>query len=387
MGLRADGGRPEMENAMTRGKAAAWLICFVLLLAGPGAVYFFARPLLNAENTENRQLAEMPSLSFAGGKELADSLKAFPSLFNSFYNDHVPFRSQLIELNSILNVELLGDSASDSVVLGKDNWLFYTDEESIEDYKGTNLYTEEELALIRDNCLASKAYLESRGIEFVVLIPSNKEDIYSDYLPDYIEKRGELTRAQQVTDCLREAGIRVVYPRQELLEYSGQYDLYWHYDTHWNSLGAYIGAKALLAELGVQTPEVEELSIVQDDFSGYDLAGMMNPRSYYEKTRPADVNYTVSGYPTNNMTVLQAIDATELIYQSDAPDPRRLFMVRDSFAGGMAPVLASSFSYTYMPHWNGCFEESMIDEQQPDIFVYEVVERRLDILLTFRLSD
>ena len=134
-------------------------------------------------------------------------------------------------------------------------------------------------------------------------------------------------------------------------------------------------------------PEVEELSIVQDDFSGYDLAGMMNLRSYYEKNRPADVNYTVSGYPTNNMTVLQAIDATELIYQSDAPDPRRLFMVRDSFAGGMAPVLASSFSYTYMPHWNGCFEQSMIDEQQPDIFVYEVVERRLDILLTFRLSD
>ena len=76
-----------MENAMTRGKAAAWLICVPLLLAGPGAVYFFARPLLNAENTENRQLAEMPSLSFAGGKELADSLKAFPSLFNSFYNE------------------------------------------------------------------------------------------------------------------------------------------------------------------------------------------------------------------------------------------------------------------------------------------------------------
>ena len=96
-------------------------------------------------------------------------------------------------------------------MLGKDNWLFYTDEESIEDYKGTNLYTQEELNLIRDNCLASREYLEKRGIEFVVLIPSNKEDIYSDNLPDYITKRGELTRAQQVVDCLRDAGIRVVY--------------------------------------------------------------------------------------------------------------------------------------------------------------------------------
>lgn len=372
---------------MTKGKAAAWLICFALMLLGPGVVYFFARPYLNTENTENRQLAEMPSLSFDSLRGLSDSLQVFPALFNSFYNDHVPFRSQLIELNSVLSVELFGDSASDSVVLGKDNWLFYTDEESIEDYKGTNLYTQEELNLIRDNCLASREYLEKRGIEFVVLIPSNKEDIYSDNLPDYITKRGELTRAQQVVDCLRDAGIRVVYPREELLEYSDEYDLYWHYDTHWNSLGAYIGAKALLEELGIQVPEVEELTITQDDFSGYDLAGMMNLRSYYEKNRPADVDYTVSGYPTNNMTVLQAIDATELIYQSDAPDERRLFMVRDSFAGGMAPVLASNFSYTYMPHWNGCFEQSMIDEQQPDIFVYEVVERRLDILLTFRLPE
>ena len=211
-----------METIMTKRKAAAWLICFALLLLGPGAAYAFARPFLNTENTENRQLAEMPSLSFAGGKELADSLKAFPAQFNSFFNDHVPFRNQLIWLNSVLNVEVLGDSASDSVILGKDNWLFYADEGSIEDYKGTNLYTEEELALIRDNCLASRDYLESRGIEFVILIPSNKEDIYSDHLPDHIKKRGELTRAQQVTDCLREVGIRVVYPRGELLEYSGQ---------------------------------------------------------------------------------------------------------------------------------------------------------------------
>ena len=372
---------------MTKGKAAAWLAGFALLLLGPGAAYAFARPLLNTENTENRQLAEMPSLSFEGAKEFTDSLKAFPGQFNSFFNDHVPFRSQLIRLNSLLSVEILGDPASDSVVLGKEGWLFYADEDRIEDYKGSNLYTEEELAQIRDNCLASKDYLEKRGIEFVVLIPSNKEDIYSRYLPDYITKKGELTRARQVVDCLREAGIRVVYPRQELLDYSGEYDLYWHYDTHWNNLGAYIGAKALLEELGVQVPPVEELTIEPDDFSGYDLAGMMNLKSYYEENLPADVNYLLSGYPVNNMTAIQVNDATELIYQSDAPDKRRFFMVRDSFAGSMAPVLASSFAYTYMPHWNGCFEQSMIDAQQPDIFVYEVVERRLDILLSFRLSE
>lgn len=236
--------------------------------------------------------------------------------------------------------------------------------------------------------LSTKAYLDARGIEFVLMIPSNKEEIYSDNLPDYIRKRGEQTRAEQVISYLREeTGIRIVYPKEDLLAYKDQYDLYWHYDTHWNYLGAYIGAKSLLRELGIQIPQVEELTITPNDFSGYDLANMMNLRDYYKNNKPAEVSYDVSGYPTNNMTVIQAIDATELIYQSDSPDRRRLFLVRDSFAGGMAPVLASNFAYTYMPHWNGCFEQSMIDEQQPDIFVYEVVERRLDALLSFRLSE
>ena len=90
------------------------------------------------------------------------------------------------------------DSSSSSVVLGKNNWLFFTDEGSIEDYKGTNLYTRDQLELIKDNILSTKAYLEARGIEFILMIPSNKEEIYSDNLPDYIRKRGEQTRAEQV---------------------------------------------------------------------------------------------------------------------------------------------------------------------------------------------
>lgn len=373
---------------MSKAKAAAWLICFALMVLGPSVVYQAAKPFLNTENTENRQPAEMPVLNTESFSALRESLMAFPAAFNNYFNDHAAFRSQLIEANSVLSMELFGEASSPSVVLGKDDWLFFTNEESIEDYKGTNLYTQEELEQIRDNIISTRDYLEKRGIEFVLMIPSNKEDIYSNKLPDYIVKRGETTRAQQLVDYLRsETGIRICYPRQALLACRDDYDLYWHYDTHWNSLGGYVGARALLRELGVEVPAVEELTLTPNSFSGYDLAGMMNLKSYYVKNKPADVNYDISGYNTNNVQVIKADDATQLIYQSDAPDKRRLFLVRDSFAGGMAPVLASSFAYVYMPHWNGCFEPAQIEEQQPDIFVYEVVERRLDILLTFRLSD
>mgnify|MGYP002552260740 FL=1 len=219
---------------MTKKKAAAWIIVFALLVIGPGIIYHFAEPYINMENTENRQLAEKPALT-------RDNLHNYASQYNSYYNDHLAFRSQMIEANSILNMKLFGDSSSASVVLGKKDWLFFTDEGSIEDYKGTNLYTQEQLDVIKDNILSTKAYLEARGIEFILMIPSNKEDIYSAQLPDYIRKRGELTRAEQVINYLREeTGVRIVYPREDLMAYKDQYDLYWHYDTHWNYLGCFV---------------------------------------------------------------------------------------------------------------------------------------------------
>ncbi len=196
---------------MTKKKAAAWIICFALVLLGPGAVYPFVKPYLNTTSTENRTLAEKPEFSIPEGKTLAEgikSIKSYTGAYNSYYNDHLAFRSQMIGLNSRINVGLFRDSASEKVVLGKENWLFYADEGSIDDYKGTNLYTREELDLILDNLICTRDYLAARGIEFVLFIPSNKEDIYSHYLPDYIRKKDENTKASLLVEELRRAGIR-----------------------------------------------------------------------------------------------------------------------------------------------------------------------------------
>ena len=368
---------------MSKKMQIAWFLCFALLLIGPRLVYPAVKSQLNQENTENRELAAKPVLN-------KDTYRTFPADFESYYNDRLAFRDQLITANSILNLRIFKDSASDQVVLGKENWLFYKNETEncIEDYKGTNLFTDDQLELIKNNLLQAEEYLSKRDIEFVLFIPPNKENVYGEYMPDYITKKSDTIRVDQLVDYLRSnTDIRVVYPKEEMDAYKDEYSLYWHYDTHWNSLGGYIGAKALLKELGIEVPEVEELTITPDTFSGYDLANMMKLKDYYVENIGEDVNYLVSGYDTHNMQTIQADDPTALIYQSDSPDERKLFMVRDSFAGGMAPVLASNFRSTYMPHWNGFFEQSQIEEQDPDIFVYELVERRLDALLTFTLTE
>lgn len=367
---------------MKKKNAAMWLICFALLLLGPRVVWTAAADRFATAATENTVVTEFPKLT-------RESFGGYGASLESYFDSNVPFRSQLISFNSLVDIKLFSErSINDKVVLGDNNWLFYSEESNIDDYKGSNLYSEEQLLQIARNLSASKAYLDKRGCEFVVFIAPNKETIYGEgNLPSYY-KKGELTRAQQVVEYLREnTDVRVVFPVEELLEYRDEYSLYWHYDTHWNVGGGYIGSRALLKELGIELPPVEEVTYTPDVFSEYDLARMMNLQEYYEEKMPDDVNYFVTGYPFNNMQTVSGDSSAALVYHSDSPDERKLFLVWDSFAGAMVNVLASSFRDCYMVGWNISWEQSMIEEQEPDVFVLELGERRMDYLSTFCLTE
>lgn len=367
---------------MKKKNAFAWIICFALIILVPRVVWTAASDRFATAATENTVVTQLPRLT-------KDNYRSWAGSVESYFNSNVPFRSQLISLNSLMDIQLFKEkSINDKVVIGDNNWLFYSEESNIEDYKGSNLYSEEQLEQIAKSLTVTKEYLEKQGSEFVIFIAPNKETIYGEgNLPSYI-KKGELTRAEQVVSYLREnTDVRIVFPKEELLAYRDQYSLYWHYDTHWNVGGGYIGTRELLKEVGIELPPVEEVTYTPDEFSEYDLARMMNLQEYYEEKMPKDVNYFVTGYPFNNMQVISNDSSTALIYHSDSPDDRKMFLVWDSFAGAMANILASNFRDCYMVSWNGSFTQSQIEEQKPDLFILELGERRMDYLMSFCLTE
>ncbi len=367
---------------MKKGTAALWLVCFGLMVLLPRAVWTVASDRFATAATENGVNAQIPVPT-------RENLREYGTLFETAYNAGFPFRSQMITLNSLLDLRLLRErEIGQQVIVGEDGWLFYRDQNTMRDFRGTGLFTDGQMAQAAENLVAARDYLAEKGIEFVLFIAPNKENVYGvEKMPAYYP-RAEETSAARLTGYLREnTDLRVVYPLEELRAWKDRHSLYWHYDTHWNEGGAYIGARVLLSELGVQVPGPEGVNFVEREGSGYDLARMMNLQVYYEGKMPPDVDYYVAGYPFNDRQVVLLDDPTAVIMESDSPDERRLFLLRDSFAAGMMNVLGSSFRYCYMPHWNNFFTPSMIDQQEPDIFVLEVVERRLDYLLQFRLTE
>ena len=358
------------------------LVAFILLLLS-NMIWFFLGTVLDKENHENRELAERPTLTLQNYKD-------FPKNYTAYLNDNLPFRNSLIRLNSATDYFLFRRSSNENVIVGKNNWLFYADKgdgDPVSCYQGTNLLTDEELALLAQNCINQRDYLASLGKEFVIFIVPNKERIYSEYMPDQYGDPADTYRALQIYTYLTEnTDLHVVYPYEELMAAKEliSENLWCVTDTHWNALGAYVGASALLAELGIDMPAIDsdQITIQAGKESTGDLASMLNLE---KELAFSDHVYSLEGYDLHNVEQLEW-DWREMIhYHATGADPRTVYIVRDSMCAAMAPYIGSQFTESYMRH-RFTFSGPDMLAYDPDIVIYETVERYAGDLATFSVQ-
>ncbi len=365
-----------------------WIGLFCVLFLTPLLTYPLFRRVIPITEIQNRTYAARPEISVENYEKIAGQTE-------DYFEDNLPYRDALIYLNTIFTYEVFGQSVTEQVVVGEEDWLFYR--ESLADYKKTNLYSEEELLQIKNNLEQSQRYLEERGIEFIVFIGPNKATIYGeDYLPSYIVQQDSVSRTEQLVTYIREnTDITIIFPKEELLTAAKEYPqemLYFKSDTHWNFLGGYIGAGALLKEMDIELPALKDVTLEKNTEpyfywkNGYDMENMMGLTGYFKEPQ----NYQITGYTDN--TVITEQDERRNYedfdgvcrYYSDSENEQKLMFVRDSFATGMLPYITANFAEVYSPY-QGKFEIESIDTEQPDIFVYEMVERA--DLLSFVLEE
>lgn len=360
------------------------LAAFILLVCFSKGVWIMFGKYFDSTNYENRELASKPEFT-------TENYLNFSSEYTDYVNDHLQFRNYLISLNADIDCFVFKKSSNNDVIVGNDNWLFYSsvaDGDPVACYQGTNLLTEEELEAIAHNCINQRDLLAEQGKEFVIFIAPNKERIYSEYMPKHYGEPAENYRALQIYNYLIEnTDIRVVYPYEDLMNAKKilHENIYYKADTHWNSIGAYIGTYALMDELGIYMPSIynNEISInVLCSAECIDLANMLNLRHYMFF---GDNEYIVEGYNRHDCKELE-YEYGLYRYQSINADERSLFLIRDSFATAMAPYIGSQFNDSYMIHWDTYSSEDL-SEYGPDIVVVETVERYAsERLLTFSIQ-
>ena len=288
--------------------------------------------------------------------------------------------------------KLTGSLKSSNVIIGKDKWLFYNNVKSgnpVADYKRINQFTLKELIKIKDNLNSLEKYCKEKNCSFTLIICPNKENIYTEYMPESIIRTNNISRTQQLIKYLREnTDIKVVYPYSELIEAKKDNFIYYKNDTHWNLLGGYIASKLLLENFDIELPNYSSLKIeLNNEKTSCDLANMYIVKQEFKE--PYNINIT--GYTKLNIQRKESKDIPKNLknfpggkfeirdYCKDAPKNEKIMMVRDSFGIAMIPVISCNYKNSVYVHCDK-FKKNMIDDEKPNVFVLEIVERHLPSL-------
>ena len=314
------------------------------------------------ETTENKVLSEFPKLS-----EERKLNVDFLNDLGEYFTDHFAFRPQMVSSNAQIYGKLFGTSTTDQVLIGKNNWMYYT--ETLNDYTGQHLMTERALKNVVHNLALMQKYVESRGSEFLLVIAPNKNSIYDENMPYYYRKRTGKNNYERLMPLLDSAGIHYT----DLFTAFAESDevLYLERDSHWTNIGAVLAYNQIMENTDLDYETYEHIPYeVKKDHMG-DLTEMLYPENsepdeneYYQKEWLHSYNNEV----TDNMD--------DWIETSSPKSDACLLMYRDSFGESILPFLAEEFGNAYFSRLVP-YNLLNVDGYQPDYTVIERTERRL----------
>lgn len=301
-------------------------------------------------------------------------------------NERFPFRDALRSATAWVDYYLFQSSPVPEVHVGRDRWLNYYHE--LRDYRKSACSQREEVRDLARKLHELEGVVEASGRQFVFLVAPNKSTIY----PEYVGLSRPLDCGKSVYDLLLEAFEE--YPvsgfvRVDALlrEAKTRHQVYFEMDTHWNDIGAWLVARAILRRFP-STPWAVLVGegVVGADQRVGDLARMMGLRvsEQIPKIQIETARVYKSEQPPEPPLNIRHTRLTLDVMPDEKVLPRAIFY-RDSFMNTLFKFLQGAF-VQIDAYWTegGPIRlpmegsESVLTDSS--IVLIEVVERNLPVL-------
>ena len=361
---------------MTKPTAGIYIAIFLILITLPVLGHFFGWDRGLTLN-ENRHLAKSPKLSL-------QDVWTFSSNYVNYFNDNFGFRSQLLELDRLVDIKLFKTAPPQSgVTIGKDGWLFYTADDNYLDTVNGEPLSDSELSQIRDNLEQAKKYFESKGARFYVILVPTAQSIYPEYLPDWVKKANQQSRLDQLTNYLvKNSDIDFINPTDQLIAAKNRYKVYYQHDTHWTQMGAFVAYTTLMSHIQKDFPDIKplalsDLSIRYRESQTKDMEGMLGVSNYYHENEP--ILTPKAGFRSTSLT--PGCQTTDIkcpeVVRINPNAKLKLLAYRDSYAVDMIPFLSEHFSYADYIWGVNPLSTAMVDKEKPDVVIFEHTAREI----------
>ena len=338
-----------------------FIILIWLVLAAPFAGMSVR---MTTQTTENKSLSVFPD--WRNGENWNYQ---FLQQLGAFFEDHFAFRPEMVNANALIQSKVLHFSASNQVIVGTDNWLYYSG--TLKDYLGTKVFNERQWYSLEHNLSLMQQYAEQHGSSFLFMVVPNKNSLYSKNMP-YFYRKGRTSNLNELQKKLTAREIRYL----DLYNIFRKQDntLYYKKDTHWNTKGALLGYNSLMNSFDIPHESYKNAPTEWVKHIG-DIDTMLFPLS---TTEEIDIDYSsVFSYHYCN-SVSDNMD--EWIETACSGKTGTLLMYRDSFGERIIPFIADNVGHGYFSRLVP-YNLSQIEQYSPDYLVIERAERGLTDLI------
>lgn len=337
----------------------------------------------NTELLDNRPLNEKP-----------DKLtKNFAKDFEAYYNDTFAERKKFLKKLSRIKMKLEMDSGT--TINGQKGWLFYDsgkvpDGYTLVDYFGKVRFSETDLKKMADGLKKAQAYYKKRGIDYYFIVAPNKEGLYSEFMPEHLQKDRVSTKSRTdvaIEYLQKHTDVNIINFRDILEPSKNKYgaDLYYPGDSHWNEVGAYLAFENLLQKMsqnGLQNLPIKPLQKNMIGFAGFAHADLN------KFGQDKDISYKIDflNGKSGRKVVAEDNGFFSVYENKQAPVQKTVLMIRDSFGLNLIPYFDKTFARNIFAHnkYNKRQElDRLVAQYKPDIMVDETVERYFDRLLRY----
>ena len=357
-----------------------FILAFALILIIPSSINFFDVKVDSGIN-EKRILAEMPKFEFT---------EEFAKKYEAYYKDNFGLRNALVGLNSSIKTNMLKISPRPEMVLfGKDGFLFYNaiNDAIYNSYTKRNTVDERLLENSLNKQFKIKKDLASKNIDYIIGFWPNKHTIYPEHLPWNMElqvlKGSNLS--DQIVTYFQQNGLKIVDVRKRLLVEKQNQQLFFKFDTHWNSYGAYFAYQEFCIqttkELNLSPFTLEDFNIDYSKVSKGDLTNMLgikkmegysdkSPNFVFRNLKEGYIKLDTKGFPQRTViTENKNIDNNETV-----------IVFRDSFSTYILPFLSLHYrKVVYI--WSSQVDYKLIEKVKPDVVMKLSVERYMGSFL------
>jgi hypothetical protein len=131
-------------------------------------------------------------------------------------------------------------------------------------------------------------------------------------------------------------------------------------------------------------PDLSTLTRVEAPLQANDLAKLI----HLGQVLTDDDGSMLVGYSPYDVREDVLPEKTELRFQNanSNGDPRKVYIIGDSYSTMMAPYIAGNFNETVMDYYY-VYDPSKLDTEKPDIVIYETLERYLWNLTRFSVDQ